>query len=555
MDLVNIWETILLETKPRLNKGLWETNIHTGLLPMTLENDVLTLGTMQDYLINFFEKNPNNPILTTLIETANKVYGKPLTINIINMMNPSERPFSSNPLENTVSIDNNPTVEGKEQSLQEKHILNDENLKNKEDSKTISQFDSSSVYDPPVVLSSNKNKDDNIFSDEKPFGKPDDFYGKPSNEEKPQVIDTTITSSKVSTKEAKVLTESRLNPVYTFDNFITGNTNRIAFAAAQAVGEDPGNRYNPLFIYGQSGLGKTHLMHAIGNMITDKYPHLKVMSITSENFTNIFVNSIKDKDNESFRKTFRTIDVLLIDDIQFLENKNGIQEEFFHTFNTLLDDNKQIVLTSDILPQNMQQMTARLRSRFEAAMIVTIEQPDFETRLAILRYNIEKEQISNPNLHIDDDVITFIAETFDENIRKLQGAFKRLIGQASLENHTQHIDQAYALQLLADLIKDKPTRILSIETIQDFIADYFKIKKSDLLSQKRNTQFAFPRQIAMYLCRELINESYPQIANAFGKKDHTTILHAYDKISKKIEKDLETKRLIDEIKEQITRCS
>lgn len=347
------------------------------------------------------------------------------------------------------------------------------------------------------------------------------------------------------------LSSSQLNSGYRFDNYITGNANRIPFGAAQNVSEHPGGDYNPLFIYGPSGLGKTHLMHAIGNAIVERYPNLKVMCTTSEKFMNLFIESIRKRQGELFRNTFRNIDVLLIDDIQFLENKEGTKTEFFNTFNELLDNNKQIVLTSDTMPNDMDQFEERLRSRFQAGYVATMENPDLETRIAILKALVEKENNKNRNLVIDNDAINYVALQFDENIRVLQGAFNKLIGTASLEQRTSSIDLEYTKKTLSDIITTERVTLIDIESIQDFISTYFNIKKQDLLGKKRKAQFAFPRQIAMYLCRDVINESYPQIAAAFSR-DHTTILHAYDKISKEIDKNPETKQIILDIKSKLS---
>lgn len=554
-DLGSIWEKILTITKQTMNPELWETSIHTGLLPVSLTDTTLTVGVIQNYLKPFIEKN--KPIYNKLQEATNEACGMVVNISIISFQSPEQSEESMAPSSVPPTKDTNeplPPISDDASSYQHniassQPMVSPTPVAPLPSTTTVEQIQnkSQSLYDEPVYIDPHPSDHQNgfqLFPDEKPFVMPVDTPPAP-----------TPSSNKIID-----LTESNLNPAFTFESFINGNSNRVAYASAQYVGEQPGERYNPLFIYGQSGLGKTHLMHAIGNRIVETKPHLKVMCITSENFTNIFINSLKDKQNESFRNTFRNIDVLLVDDIQFLQNKESTQEEFFHTFNALLDspNKKQIVLTSDILPKDMVKMENRLRSRFEAAMIVTIEQPDFETRTAILRANIDKERVKAPDLQIDQKVITFIAEQFNENVRKLQGAFNRLIGAASLEGKLNHIDMDYALRVLADLIKNKPVHLVTIEFIQDFIADYFKIKKSDLLSKKRNVQYVFPRQIAMYLCRELINESYPQIASAFGKKDHTTILHAYEKICREIDRNdrnNNTRRMIDEIREKINSCS
>jgi len=511
IELGPIWENILKLTRGRMNEQLWENSIHSGLLPISLENDILTLGVMQNYLKNFIEKNPI--IYDILKSCAQQSCGYEVNLNIISLTENNENEDASEKIDEPPIFTTNIYSSNKTDST-----LN------------------IPIYDDPIIINTQKN---NPFED---LPSVEDVYipHPPINQIQPYNNEKIV-------QPLIDLSESTLNPQYTFETFVNGNSNRIAYAVAKNVAEHPADRYNPLFIYGQSGLGKTHLMHAIGNEIINRYPHMKVMCITSEKFTNIFINSIKDKQSESFRTKFRNIDVLLVDDIQFLQNKESTQEEFFHTFNALYEDKKQIILTSDILPKDLKDMEKRLRSRFEAGYIATIETPDLETRIAILRSIIDKESVDNSLVQIPNDVINYIANQFDENVRSLQGALKKLLGSMALEPPTTVIDIDYARKELAKLIDKKDTPYLSITYIQDFISDYFKIKKSDLLGQKRNKQFAYPRQIAMYLCRELVNESYPQISLAFGKKDHTTTLHAYDKINKEISQNSETKRIIEDI--------
>lgn len=344
----------------------------------------------------------------------------------------------------------------------------------------------------------------------------------------------------------------KLNPDYTFATFIAGGSSQMAYVAAQNIAENPANRYNPFFIYGKSGLGKTHLMHAIGNEIHRRYPHLQIMCITSENFLNLFVQSIRygQTNMDIFRSTFRKVDVLLIDDIQFIQEKRyaGTQMEFFHTFNALTDSKKQIVLTSDVLPQDMEQMEDRLRTRFSSGLVVTIDPPNSETLEAITRSYVDKQRELLPNLNIPNEVIRFFGNTYyNRSVRDLQGALTKLITAAELDNKLDQITVEYTRYILRDLIPESKKSVLSVAYIQDFISDYFKIKKEFLVGQKRNKQYAHPRQIAMYLCRELINESFPQISQAFGKKDHTTALHAYNKIGEDLAKNTDLKRTIDDI--------
>ena len=328
-----------------------------------------------------------------------------------------------------------------------------------------------------------------------------------------------------------------------------GNAQALRFAVA----ESPAQAYNPLFLYGNSGLGKTHLMHSIGHFILDRNPQAKVLYVTSETFTNELINSIQNNKNEEFRNKYRNIDVLMIDDIQFLESRESTKTELFNTFNELLNNNKQIVLTSDTMPNDMEQFEDRLRSRFQAGYIATMENPDLETRIAIFRSLLEREYKKNRIIRIDNDSINYVALQFSENVRVLQGAFTKLIGTASIDQRLESIDLEYTKQALAGLVHTEEVNMVTIESIQNFVSSYFNIKKQDLLGKKRKAQFAFPRQIAMYLCRDMINESYPQIATAFSR-DHTTILHAYDKITKEIERNEETKNMISEIKQKLTTC-
>ena len=268
---------------------------------------------------------------------------------------------------------------------------------------------------------------------------------------------------------------------------------------------------------------------------------------------NIFVETLQRNQGKLFRNTFRNIDVLMIDDIQFLESRESTKTELFNTFNELLNNNKQIVLTSDTMPNDMEQFEDRLRSRFQAGYIATMENPDLETRIAIFRSLLEREYKKNRIIRIDNDSINYVALQFSENVRVLQGAFTKLIGTASIDQRLESIDLEYTKHALAGLVHTEEVNMVNIESIQNFVSYYFNIKKQDLLGKKRKAQFAFPRQIAMYLCRDMINESYPQIAAAFSR-DHTTILHAYDKITKEIEKNEETKRIVAEIKQKLTTC-
>jgi chromosomal replication initiator protein len=323
---------------------------------------------------------------------------------------------------------------------------------------------------------------------------------------------------------------SYLNPKYRFETFVVGAGNRFGHAAALAVAEAPAKAYNPLFIYGGVGLGKTHLMQAISHYVLDHNPKANVLYITSENFTNDFINSIRYNKTVEFRNKYRNIDILLIDDIQFIAKKELTQEEFFHTFNTLHEANKQIIIASDRPPKDIITLEDRLRSRFEWGLITDIHPPDLETRIAILQRKANAD-----NLDIPYDVINYIANQIDTNIRELEGALIRVIAYSSLINRDMNLD--LAIEALKDITNTAKPKTITIRLIQQIVCDYFNLKIDDLKGKRRIQTVVVPRQIAMYLSRELTDSSLPKIGQEFGGKDHTTVLHAHDKIKSKIAKD------------------
>ncbi|MDH5667467.1 MAG: chromosomal replication initiator protein DnaA [Nitrospira sp.] len=337
----------------------------------------------------------------------------------------------------------------------------------------------------------------------------------------------------------------QLNPKYIFRNFVVGAGNQFAHAACMAVAEQPGKAYNPLFIYGGVGLGKTHLLNAIGNYVAEK-TDLRIAYLTTEQFTNEVINSIRYDKMMDLRKRYRHIDMLMIDDIQFLIGKERTQEEFFHTFNSLYEGHKQIVLSSDRFPKDMPGMEERLRSRFEWGLIADLQPPDVETRIAILRKKSEDEGVALP-----EDVIQFLANTMKSNIRELEGSLVRLGAYASLTG--QAITLEMAKTVLRDLIGDKK-KIVAIDDIQEAVCTQFHVKLSELKSRRRSKTLVHPRQIAMYLCRELTDASYPEIGRQFGGKDHTTIIHACRQVAKAKESDAALDTTIEALKEQILRC-
>jgi chromosomal replication initiator protein len=332
-----------------------------------------------------------------------------------------------------------------------------------------------------------------------------------------------------------------LNPKYTFDRFVIGSSNRFAHAAALAVAEAPAQAYNPLFIYGGTGLGKTHLLQAIAHYIGDHGAGLSARYVTSETFMNDFINSLRDKRIEGFKHRYRHYDLLLVDDIQFLEHKERIQEEFFHTFNSLYEAGRQIVISSDRPPRDIATLEARLRSRFEWGLITDIQPPDLETRIAILRKKVHAEGTHVP----DPQVLTFIAGRISTNIRELEGALTRVVAFSSLTGRPMTVDLAQ--EVLKDVFPQGEMPEVSIERIQEAIVERFGISLQELTGDRRSQAIVYPRQVAMYLCRELTDSSLPKIGKNFGGRDHTTVIHATSKIAKLIKEDRSVYNLVQEL--------
>jgi chromosomal replication initiator protein len=335
--------------------------------------------------------------------------------------------------------------------------------------------------------------------------------------------DGTITPEAQALRGINTEPEARLNPKYVFESFVTGSSNRFAHAAAVAVAEAPAKAYNPLFIYGESGLGKTHLLHAVGHYAHGLFGGIRVRYVSSEEFTNDFINSIRDGKAEGFRRRYRDVDVLLVDDIQFLEHKEQTQEEFFHTFNTLHNANKQIVISSDRPPKQLVTLEDRLRNRFEWGLLTDVQPPELETRIAILRKKAAQERMAAP-----PEVLEYIASKISTNIRELEGALIRVTAFASLNR--QPVDLSLAEIVLKDLIPDHAGPEITVATIMAQTAQYFGLSIDDLCGQSRSRGLVTARQIAMYLCRELTEMSLPKIGQQFGNRDHTTVMHADRKI-------------------------
>lgn len=334
-----------------------------------------------------------------------------------------------------------------------------------------------------------------------------------------------------------------LNPKYTFDTFVIGKSNEFAHAAALAVGENPGKAYNPLFLYGGVGLGKTHLMHAIGNYVMSQNENAKILYITTEKFTNELIQAIQNNKTEEFRSKYRNIDVLLIDDIQFLISKERSQEEFFHTFNELYESHKQIVICSDRPPKDINPLEERLKSRFEWGLIADIGKPDYETRYAILRKKSELDKID-----ISDDILSTIALKVESNIRELEGILNKIIALASLTN--SEITMELAERAIGDLHHTQE-KVVNIDYIQNVVAKYYNLSQNDFKIKRRSGDIAYPRQIAMYLCKQLTTSTLVEIGKQFGGRDHTTVLYACNRIEEEISLNPNTKMIVDNIKKMI----
>lgn len=345
--------------------------------------------------------------------------------------------------------------------------------------------------------------------------------------------------------EKEFFNNSTLNPKYIFEEFVIGNSNRFAHAASLAVAESPAKAYNPLFIYGGVGLGKTHLMHAIGHYIKKQNKDAKVLYISSEKFTNELINSIKDDKNVEFRNRYRNVDVLLVDDIQFIAGKERTQEEFFHTFNALHEANKQIIISSDRPPKEIPTLEERLRSRFEWGLTTDIQAPDFETRIAILRKKAEAE-----NYQVNNEVYDFIARKIKSNIRELEGALTRVTAYSLLTNKEVSVELAH--EALKDIISSNRPKQINIDMIKDVVSQHYNIQIEDFESKRRTRAITYPRQVAMYLSRELTDLSLPKIGEGFGGRDHTTVIHAYDKISNDINSSMDFKNIILELKKTLS---
>ena len=497
MELATLWTGMLTELKKSLPPPLYMNWFESSLIPLSYKNNELVLATTQQFILTFINKN----YATLLNDVAQKVTGQPIQVHISLMDNAAVMPSASQSSSSTHSEDLYETVHIQDVSPQKKVEWVQPEL--------------------PVTDTSSSIQQPTLF---------------------------TVKQAEKITLPSDIHQETNLNPNYTFENFIVGNSNRVPYTFVTTVADAPAQKYNPLYIYGDSGLGKTHLMHAIGNRILQKFPHMRLRCITSEDFVNDFIQSIQDKSTENFRQQYRNIDVLLVDDIQFLGfgEKDSSKEEFFHTFNKLYQGQKQMIFTSDRAPQDINKLEDRLRSRFQSGMVTWIDPPDLETRIAILRTWAQKQGIT-----IENEAITYIATNGSENIRELSGAFNNVVYLASVED-ARTITAKHAHRALQYLVKDKEEKkYITIDEITTAVCSFYNVNYKELMGKKKTKYIALPRQIAMYLCRELTGNTYPHIGTAFNGRDHTTVMHACMKVMKLIEKDSNFKKSIEDLQNKI----
>lgn len=488
-----VWEQVLKKLEQELSKLMIDTWLRPTI-PLSLTETTLEIGTPKQIIKEWLESR----YLPIILSTVHYITNKPLDVIFTNL----------NVEDKTTTTNNN-----------EEQIANIVPV----------ELDTTDFLQPEEPKITNRGQITMRNTTQPHIYKPS-----PDSEQK-------SSSLQLSTADDSMAV---LNPKYIFETFVIGNSNRLAHAASLAVAEAPANAYNPFFIYGGVGLGKTHLMHAIGHRILQNHPKLKLLYISSEKFTNELINSIRDGNPESFRQKYRNIDVLLVDDIQFLSKKEHTQEEFFHTFNTLHEANKQIIMSSDRPPREIATLEDRLRSRFEWGLITDIQPPDLETRIAILRKKAMMEHLNVPN-----DVMVYIASRIDNNIRELEGAFIRVIAYASLTNQTVDID--LATEALKDIFPQGKPKQVTVELIQEIIASHFKLKVDELLAKRRTRNVSYPRQIAMYLARELTETSLPRLGEMFGGRDHTTVIHACDKIGRERNEDAKLSNTLKELIKKI----
>lgn len=500
MDLLSLWEKMLANLKQVLPKEIFTNWFEGNIIPYSYseEENLLILDTMTNFLRDYVSKK-----YTDVLETiAEEVIGHKTRVQLITSQEKTPTHDKTEAVAETITL---PPKQNRPQA--------------------------------EPVTTSNVGKPAQAVPTE--WVQPE----LPMNDTMPAIKDAAPLS--LTTESSPY--NNNLNKDYTFDNFIVGNSNRVATAVAKSIAAAPAQKWNPFYIYGDSGLGKTHLMHAIGHELLKNFPNMRLLCITSEDFVNEFIQCIQDQNTESFRRRYRNVDVLFVDDIQFLGRgeKESSKEEFFHTFNKLYQDKKQMVFTSDRPPRDIKKLEERLRSRFENGMVTQIEPPDLETRTAILRTWSEKE-----NIVYDSDALNYIAANVSENIRKLHGAFIRVLLEAlqTKSNVTLPLVK-HAISYITDAQDEK--KYITIDEITTYICQHYNINYKELMGKKKTKDIALPRQIAMYMCRELTGNTYPHIGTAFNGRDHTTVMHACTKIMERAKEDRHFKEHIEKMMNEI----
>lgn len=513
MDLAELWARILDELKTELPQPIYMNWFESALIPMSYKEGVLLLAASQQFIVTYITKNYTNK----LNEIAEQIVGQPVQVRLTLPEQPAGMPPDPEPapVQDTMVLPDRPEPSPAAPAAH-------------------------SVPEPRETASPD------LIQDEIPGIDP--YHTEAAAKEPPLTIRDAVS---VSPPPSERMKGTHLIANYTFENFIVGNSNRVAYAMATGIAEDPENakkNSNPFYIYGGSGLGKTHLMHAIGHGILHKFPQMRLRCITSEDFVNDFIQSLKEKSTDKFRSLYRNVDVLLVDDIQFLGDgeKDSSKEEFFHTFNKLYQDQKLMIFTSDRPPQNIKSMEDRLRSRFQSGTVTEIKPPDLETRTAILRAWVERDHIG-----IESDALNYIASNVSDNIRDLHGAYNNVVRTASITK--KPITLELTKNTLQYLIKEaEEEKYFTIEDIITAVCEFYNVNYKELMGKKKTKDIALPRQIAMYLSRELTGNTYPHIGTFFNGRDHTTVMHACVKIMKMMDKDSRFKEAVEKLKSRIT---
>ena len=536
-DVAPLWSLALTYLEPRMQKMLFKPFIEP-LVPLNLDGQKITLQA-KDAVMCELVRNNYGPIIEGVLE---EICGQPIEISVIAATDSHTNESENLGQENSIDLLDEIVIFDEVDDVEDDEPVDD--IENMIGYELIAQYDQISEEIENLKKQNNRASANGSYNGESEMSArttPRTEARKsqnPVNLSKRTTVPLTIASPTIEHN-------SHLNPLYTFERFINGKSNEFAHAAAIAVSQSPGRVYNPLFFYGDVGLGKTHLMHAIGNAILQRNPNTKVLYVPFEHFLTEFIAAIRDKTTLAFQNRYRKVDLLLLDDIQFIEKKERTQEEFFHTFNTLYNAQKQIVICSDRAPKKIPYLADRILTRLEAGLMADFNRPDLETRIAILQSKAYDE-----GLEVAPEVFSYIAARITSNIRELEGALMQLKARAKMTgNYEFNFDQA--ISILGNLIDNTSARQISIELIQQIVAAFYKITTEDLISKKRTAELTLPRQIAMYFSRAQTPISLPKIGESFGGRDHTTVMHAIDKVTEMSNNDPSFKQILQEIERQI----